>query len=98
MILFTFKSGSLKIFAAFSASCSAANRLSGLEELCDLLFRYSPKPFINTSGVRKCFACLMTEPALSYEMESKIEFICAGEYTDVVIEWVVFEASAARAF
>jgi hypothetical protein len=31
-------------------------------------------------------------------MESKIEFICAGEYTGVVTGWVVSEASAARAF
>jgi hypothetical protein len=31
-------------------------------------------------------------------MESKIEFICEGVYTDAVIGWVVVEASAARAF
>jgi hypothetical protein len=31
-------------------------------------------------------------------MASKIEFICAGEYTDVVIGRVVIEASAARAY
>jgi hypothetical protein len=31
-------------------------------------------------------------------MASKMEFISAGEYTDVVIGWVVFEASAPRAY
>jgi hypothetical protein len=31
-------------------------------------------------------------------MASKIEFICTGEYTDVVIGWVVFEASGPIAY
>ena len=34
----------------------------------------------------------------SYEMVSKREFISAGVYTDVVIGWVVSEASAPRAY